>query len=523
MKKTILLVLLFIMSFSFCSCEKNSDNNIDDGSILDGEIEDDNKQDDEIVDDTNKEDDSSKDEDQTPPVNTEEEDRLFFEKVENYVRSFIKENTRKDLNLKKSYYSSGAVMTYVSSKPEFVTNDGKYIEHEYDEEVTLTCTITWGEKTHSFDINITSVGIPDDQKLEKVKAWVENRLSKIELKEGTVLPNTHPDYGGRIRWICEDPGLIVDYQTLNLPTERGTYRLLAEYYFNNAYEIVAYPVYLNATKLSANERIINFIKQSFIPTQGSFINLYEGSSPIINTDYLIDIEDENIKDHLHSGYKPLVSQDFLDEEIYEGYKLKNKEQVVWVVVHESGMNTTGVDAEYLAKAQWNYAYNGSSSNASWNYQVDDGAVYQSYGDDVYCWHASSRRGNSNSIGIEMCVNPDGQFNAAMRNDARLIAYFLRTYELGMMNVKQHYNFDSKGKNCPENIRNDFRWFELLGMISREYFSQEYLKDVDITYNFKSGNAKDWKLSGVYQLTDKSEVIVEVTVFDETFTISTTNE
>ena len=199
MKKTILLVLLFIMSFSFCSCEKNSDNNIDDGSILDGEIEDDNKQDDEIVDDTNKEDDSSKDEDQTPPVNTEEEDRLFFEKVENYVRSFIKENTRKDLNLKKSYYSSGAVMTYVSSKPEFVTNDGKYIEHEYDEEVTLTCTITWGEKTHSFDINITSVGIPDDQKLEKVKAWVENRLSKIELKEGTVLPNTHPDYGGRIR------------------------------------------------------------------------------------------------------------------------------------------------------------------------------------------------------------------------------------------------------------------------------------------------------------------------------------
>ena len=108
-------------------------------------------------------------------------------------------------------------------------------------------------------------------------------------------------------------------------------------------------------------------------------------------------------------------------------------------------------------------------------------------DDIYAWHASSRRGNSNSIGIEMCVNPDGEYNVSMRNDARLIAYFLHKYNLGMLNVKQHYNFDPNGKNCPEIMRNTFRWFELLGMIAREYVSQELLKDVDVTYNILSNN------------------------------------
>lgn len=519
MKKIIMFLLLFVACISLCSCEKGNTSEDGNDQNNDGEIIDNNQQDD---DKTNNNDGSSNDNDE-PIKDTTEEDKLFFEKIENYVRSFIKSNTRKDLNLKTSYYSTGAVMSYVSSKPEIVTNDGKYIEHEYDEEVTLTCTIEWEKKMHTFDIDIISTGIPDEEKLAKVKAWVEERLSKIEFKEGTVLPTTHPEYGGRIRWVCEVPSLIVDYKTLNLPTSRGTYRLLAEYYFYNAYEIVAYPVYLNATKLSTEERVVNFIKQSFVPTQGDFINLYEGSAPVINTEYLINIEDETIKSHLHSGYKPIVSQDFLDEEIYEGYELKNDEQVVWIVVHESGMNTTGVDAEYLAKAQWNYAYNGASRSASWNYQVDDGAIYQSYGDDVYCWHASSKRGNSNSIGIEMCVNPDGEFNAAMRNDARLIAYFLRTYNLGMMNVKQHYNFDPNGKNCPENMRNDFRWFELLGMITREYTSQELLKDVEIIYNITSENTKNWKLPGVYQVTNDNEVVVEVTVFGETFIISTTNE
>ncbi len=458
-----------------------------------------------------------------PESVTDEEYQMFFDKVETYVRSFIKLNTRKDLKLKTSYYSTGATISYVSSHPEFVTNEGIYVEHEYDEEVTLTATISWEGRTHSFDINFISTGIPDKQKMEKVKEWLEKYINSVDLHEGLVLPTTHPEYGGRIRWASEDPSLIVDYKTLNLPEQRSKQHLLAEIHFFNATEIVMFPVMLQATELTLEERTINFIKQSFVTTKGKFINLYEGSSVIVNTDYLIDINDENIKAHVHSGIKPVVAQSFLDTEIYPGYQLKNKEQVVWIVVHESGMNTTGVNAERLAQTQWNSAYNGSSRDASWNYQVDDHSVYQSYGDNIYCWHASSRRGNSNSIGIEMCVNPDGEYNVSMRNDARLIAYLLQKYNLGMVNVKQHYNFAPDFKNCPEIMRNNFRWFELFGMIAREYASQKLLKDVEISYNILSNNTKPRSLAGMYEITNGQTVEVEVSIFDQTFTMAVTNE
>ncbi len=520
MKKFLTLLLLLIASVSLVSCNEKPD--------IPGDIDDPTPGD--VTENPNIDDDENPDDnedEQLPdvPAISEDDYNSMFESIERYIRSFIKNTTNKDQKLKNTYYKSGAEITYVSSKPEFVTNEGLYIKHEYDEEVTLTCTVKWEGRVHTFDINFISVGIDDSEKLIKVKSWIENYLTTTKLTEGTVLPTTHPNYGGRIRWVCEQPDVIIDYKTLNLPVHAGTYRLIAEYTFNSpsAYEIVNYRVKLDATTLSMEERVKNFVKQSLIATEGDFFNLYEGSTPVVNRSLLIDINDEKIVSHVQSGVMSAVSQDFLDQEIYKGYKLKNKEQIVWIVVHESGMNTTGVNAERLAKTQHNSAYQGSSRDASWQYQVDDGEIYQSYEDNIYCWHASAKRGNSNSIGIEMCVNPDGQFNAAMRNDARLIASFLIKYELGMLNVKQHFNFDPNGKNCPENIRNDFRWFELMGMITREYTSQTLLKDVDINYEVLTEGVTAWKLPGIYRLSDSKDIKVRVTVFGETFDINATNE
>ncbi len=505
MKKFIALLLILIALMTFTSCNSNP-----------GGLDNEDPNGGEIVDPNDGEDDNGY---------TDAEYAETFEAMERYVRSFIKEFTNKDQKLKTTYYSSGAEISYVSSHPEYVTHDGKYIKHEYDQEITLTCTIKWEGRTHVFDINFTSVGIEDILKLAKVKAWIEEYLENTELTDGTVLPTTHPNYGGRIRWVCEQPDVIVDYKTINLPTVSGTYRLVAEYTFNspNAYEIVQYPVELKETTLSFEERVKNFLRQSLVSTEGEFFNLYNGTTPNINREYIIDIYDENIVSKLHSGIKPEISQSFLDEEVYEGYQVKNSDNVLWIVVHESGMNTTGVNAEYLAKAQHNYAYKGSSRDASWNYQVDDGEIYQSYEDNIYCHHASSRRGNSNSIGIEMCVNPDGEFNAAMRTDARLIGYLLRTYNLGMLNVKQHWDFAPDNKNCPENIRNDQRWFELMGMITREYASQELLSGVDVVYEIITEDVENWKLSGVYHAVGSKDIKVKVTVFGETFELNVTNE
>ena len=459
--------------------------------------------------------------------NLTEDDILFFEKVETYVRSFIKSPTRVDLKLKTNYYSTAVEIMYLSSKPEVLTNEGKYVEHKYDEDVVLTCVLKLEEKMYVFDINITSTGIPDTEKLEVTKKWLQDYLNNTTITEGMELPTTHPEFGGRIRWVCEDPTVIVDNKTVNLPTKEGLYRLIAEIVFPTpaAYEIVQYPVNLSKTTLSKENRVINFIKQSITPTVGKFINLYEGSTVKINRDHIINIEDD-LEQYWTYGYKPDMPQSALDN-VYEGYKLNNDSNVLWIVVHETGMARSGITAEYLAKSQYENAYVGGGREASWNYTVDDGTVYQSYEDNVACWHASDGKtvggGNKNGIGIEMCVNTDGEFNAAMRSDARLIAYLLRTHNLGMANIKQHFDFAYNDKNCPENIRNDRRWFEMLGMIAREYTSQTLLTDVDVTYKVLSNNTEDWKLPGVYKLTDTNKVQIEVKVYGKTFTVSVENE
>lgn len=497
MKKIFLLTIILLFGLSLISCTK-----------------------DEIVEDDGFSNIVSSD-------NLTEKDMLFFEKVESYIRSFVKSPTRDDLKLKTNYYSTAVQIEYVSSNPDVLTNDGKYIEHDVDVDVVLKCILTLEDKKYVFSMNVTSTGIPDKQKLEVTKNYLDEYFKTTELKEGTILPTTHPKYGGRIRWVCEDPSVIVDYKTINLPLEEGTYRLIAEIKFPTpaAYEIVQYPVTLSKTSLTKEERTINFIKQSMVSTEGSFVNLYEGSSVEINRSKIINIEDE-LEQYWTYGYKPDIPQSALNQ-VYEGYTLKNTSNVLWIVVHETGMARTGITAEYLANTQHENAYIGGGREASWNYTVDDGFVYQSYEDNVACWHASDGKtvggGNKNGIGIEMCVNTDGQFNAAMRHDARLIAYLLRTHNLGMANIKQHFDFAYNDKNCPENIRNDYRWFELLGMIAREYTSQILLKDVDVNYTVTSNNVEEWKLSGIYKITDGNTITVTVKVFNETFNLTLTNE
>ena len=109
--------------------------------------------------------------------NLTEDDILFFEKVESYIRSFIKSPTRSDLKLKTTYYSTAVEIMYISSNPEVLTDEGKYVEHKYDEDVVLTCVLKLEDKMYVFDINITSTGIPDSEKLEVTKKWLQDYLN----------------------------------------------------------------------------------------------------------------------------------------------------------------------------------------------------------------------------------------------------------------------------------------------------------------------------------------------------------
>lgn len=132
----------------------------------------------------------------------------------------------------------------------------------------------------------------------------------------------------------------------------------------------------------------------------------------------------------------------------------------YITIHETGNKNKGANAINHAK----YINNGSS--VTWHYTVDDKQVIQHYKDSVQCWHSGDGRGdgNLNSIGIEMCVNSDGDFNRTILNTIELVKHLMNKHNIPIENVVQHNKWS--GKDCPANIRSGkpISWGGFINMI-----------------------------------------------------------
>ena len=122
-----------------------------------------------------------------------------------------------------------------------------------------------------------------------------------------------------------------------------------------------------------------------------------------------------------------------------------KRIIKYLVIHETDNFTAGVGAKNHA----NYlSYNNTSTN-SWHYTVDDHEIYHHIPDDEVAHHAGDKEGNMYGIGIELCVNRDGNFNKTFDNAAKLVAYLIKAYDLDIDAIKVHRDFN--GKDCPHKI------------------------------------------------------------------------
>lgn len=159
--------------------------------------------------------------------------------------------------------------------------------------------------------------------------------------------------------------------------------------------------------------------------------------------------------------KHLVSNNIAKRVIYSGINSKK-----YIVIHETANTNKGANANAHARLQ----ASGNSRQASWHYQVDDKEIVQSFSDNVQCWHAGNRKYNEQSLGIEICVNEDGDFKKAVDNAAELTRYLMNKYNISASNVIQHQ--ETSGKNCPKYLRsgekgitwNDFK--KLLNVVPR---------------------------------------------------------
>jgi N-acetylmuramoyl-L-alanine amidase CwlA len=136
---------------------------------------------------------------------------------------------------------------------------------------------------------------------------------------------------------------------------------------------------------------------------------------------------------------------------------RNGKKIEYIVVHDTGNSSKG------ANAQVHYKYfNGGDRGSSADFFVDDKETicindYHKY----YTWHCGDGRGkygitNSNSIGVEICINVDGDRQKAITNTVTLVKELMRELDIPVERVVRHY--DASRKNCPNSMSgND--WFE----------------------------------------------------------------
>jgi len=136
----------------------------------------------------------------------------------------------------------------------------------------------------------------------------------------------------------------------------------------------------------------------------------------------------------------IVSPKIISERSYGYGNAKN-----YITIHETGNVNPGADAQAHANIQSNF----NDREASWQYQVDDKEVIQSFPDDVRCWAAGSTKGNNESIHIEICVNADGDYQKALDNARELVKHLMVKHSIPLENVVTH-NYWS-GKICPKNL------------------------------------------------------------------------
>ena len=145
-----------------------------------------------------------------------------------------------------------------------------------------------------------------------------------------------------------------------------------------------------------------------------------------------------------------------------------KRKVRQIVIHETANTSRGANAKSHARYLLEYA---KHTEISWHYTVDDHEIYQHLPEDEVGWHAGDNLtkggGNQAGIGVEICINEDGDYEKALINAEKLTAHLLFKYDMTIDDVKQHADFMQK--NCPTLLRDSGRWEEFLQKTA------EYLK------------------------------------------------
>lgn len=158
-----------------------------------------------------------------------------------------------------------------------------------------------------------------------------------------------------------------------------------------------------------------------------------------------------------------VHEDFIAEGATSRPGLQR--DIKYLVLHETDNFSAGANA-----AAHNSYIHQAETAESWHYTVDDHEIYHHLPDNEAGYHAGDgtkkNSGNMTGIGIEMCVNEDGDYEKTLQNAQKLCARLLLEYDLKPKALRKHEDFS--GKVCPAKLINDGRWEEFCDGVAQQY-------------------------------------------------------
>ena len=164
-------------------------------------------------------------------------------------------------------------------------------------------------------------------------------------------------------------------------------------------------------------------------------------------------------------------------------RVKRTGKISYIVIHDTGNKAKGANAD----AHFNY-FNGGNRSASADFFVDSGKVLQINDYNAYAtWHVGDGKGkygitNQNSVGIEICVNADGNYEEAVNKAVNLTKFLMQKLNVPIERVVRH--FDASRKNCPASMT-EADWKAFKNKLKEEPMMEKTFCDISGHYAEKS--------------------------------------
>lgn len=140
---------------------------------------------------------------------------------------------------------------------------------------------------------------------------------------------------------------------------------------------------------------------------------------------------------------------FLYRPVKYNFSSRQGNKISWLTIHDTGNPSKGADADAHRR------FFSDKRKSSAHYFVDDKQIIQIIGDSQASWHCGDNQGkgralngckNTNSIGIELCINQDGDYDKAYKNLVELVKNLMVKFKIDLDHVCRHY--DVSRKRCP---------------------------------------------------------------------------